>query len=360
MVSSGGPRRAVTAFPTREESLALQASLLDGDRALQAWQELSSATAPEDGGIAWIAPLLMANLKRLIPDDPWVKGNPHHRTLADLKGRAVTQSAERVLRWLAEASVRTLVLKGLALGATVYASPGLRPVSDLDILVPGKDLFRAMEALKRQGLRVGPGEPRTPADLREKHAVVFSPPKRHEPSIDLHWHVLESARGDDDDGWFWSAARPLMIGDSETLSLGPEDQLLHVLVHGVRWTRMPHVRWVADAAHLLRRAKEGFRVERFLDATQRFDAAVPVQEGLGFVAGICGEGRDLFERASSLKRSRFSELAFRARTTSYEDRTITDRIVLRLESAVWTHRSRRRSRPDPTSDETGVAPPRPA
>ncbi len=350
MVSATGPRGAVTAFPTSEESLALQASLLDGNRALEAWRKLSSSTGLEEGGIAWIAPLLMANLQRIVPDDPWVKGNPHYLTLALLKGRAITTSAEQILRCLAEAAVPTMALKGLALGATVYDSPGLRTVSDLDILVPGKDLFRSMEALKRHGLRAGLGEPVGPNGLRANHAVVFVPSKRHELSIDLHWHVLASARADDDDASFWSAAQPLVIGSTPTLGLCPEHQLLHVLVHGVRWTRMPHVRWVADAALVLRRAKEGFRVERFLEATRRFDAVVPVQEGLAFVADISEEGRELLERASTLTRSRFSELAFRARSTSYEDRTIADRIALRIESAVWTQRARRRSSRSDTAD----------
>ncbi len=341
MVSTPGPRRAVTAFPTSEESLALQASLLDGDPARQAWRTLASTAGPEDAGIAWIAPLLMANLKRLVPDDPWVKDNPHFLTLAQLKGRAITKSAEEILGSLSRASVPTMALKGLALGASVYDSPGLRTVSDLDILVPGRDLFRAMDALKRRGLRSGPGEPSGPADLRGKHAHVFYPPKRHQPSIDLHWHVLASARGDVDDTPFWSTARPLMIGSTKTLGLGPEHQLLHVLVHGVRWTRMPHVRWVADATLLLRQAGEGFRVEEFLEATRRFDAVVPVQEGLRFVAGITGEGRELLERVLALKRSRLAERAFRARATSYEDRSVADRIALRIESAVWTHRARK-------------------
>ena len=351
MVSTARPRRAVTAFPTSEESLALQASLLDGDPAREAWRKLSSTTGPEDAGIAWIAPLLMANLKRLVPDDPWVKGNPHFLTLVQLKGRAITKSAEEILGTLAEVSVPTMALKGLALGASVYDSPGLRTVSDLDILVPGRDIFRAMEALKRRGLRSGPGEPAGPEDLRANHAHVFYPPKRHEPTLDLHWHVLASARGDDDDASFWSAAEPLRIGSTGTLGLCPEDQLLHVLVHGVRWTRMPHVRWVADATLLLRKAGEGFRVERFLEATRRFDAVVPVQEGLSFVAEIIGEGRELLERALTLKRSRFSEQAFKARATSYEDRSVADRIALRIESAVWTQRARRRpSRPDHARD----------
>ena len=341
MVSSPGTRRAVTAFPTSAESLALQASLLDGDAARQAWRKLSSTTGPGDAGIAWIAPLLMANLERLVPDDPWVKDNPHFLTLAQLKARAITKSAEEILGSLSGASVKTLALKGLALGASVYDSPGLRTVSDLDILVPGRDLFRAMEALKRRGLSSGPGEPTRSTDLRGNHAHVFHPPKRHEMAVDLHWHVLASARGDDDDAPFWSEARPLMIGSTKTLGLCPEHQLLHVLVHGVRWTRMPHVRWVADATLLLRKAGSGFRAEEFLEATRRFDAVVPVQEGLSFVADISGEGRELLERSRSLPRSRFSELAFKARTTSYEDRTLAHRIAMRIESAAWTQRARR-------------------
>lgn len=341
MASATGPRHAVTAFPTEKESLALQASLLDGDRAIEAWRKLSRTAGPEDAGIAWIAPLLMTNLKRLLPEDPWVQGNPHFLTLCQLKGRAILESAQATLRFLEEASVPTMALKGLALGLSVYPSPGLRTVTDLDILVPGKDFFRALEALKQRGLRAGPGEPRNPADLRANHAHVLYPSKRHEPSIDLHWHVLASARGVEDDAPFWSAAQPLLVGSAATLGLCPEDQLLHVLVHGVRWTRMPHVRWVADAALILRRSKEAFRVEKFLDATLRFDAVAPVQEALRFVADTLGEGRELFERSTSLKRSRFSERAFKARATAYEKRSVADRIALRIESALWSQRARR-------------------
>ncbi len=340
MVSSTG-RRAVTAFPNDEESLALQASLLDGEPAVQAWRKLTAVTSPENAGIAWIAPLLMANLKRLAPDDPWVRNNPHFLTLAKLKGLAMIKSAEAILDCLARESVPTMALKGLALGETVYDSPGLRTVSDLDILVPGRDVFRAMDALKRHGFRSGVGEPGTPEELRANHAHVFYPQKRHELSLDLHWHVLASARGDEDDLPFWSAAQPLTIGNHKTLALSPEDQLLHILVHGVRWTRMPHVRWVADATLLLRKAGRAIDVERFLEAAQRTDAVVPVQEGLAFVAALIGEGRELLPRVTALKRSRFAERAFWARATSYEDRSVIDRIALRIETAVWARRAKK-------------------
>ena len=348
MVSITGTRRAITAFPTPEEGLALQASLLEGEAAIEAWRKLSkSAATPESAGVAWIAPLLMANLKRLLPEDPWVRDNPHFLTPCELKARAILESAQATLRALEEASIPTMALKGLALGVSVYPSPGLRTVSDLDILVPGKDLVRAIAALKRRGFRSGPAEPRTAADLRANHAHVLVPEKRHEPILDLHWHVLASARADDDDPFFWTAARPLRVGAVTTLGLCPEDQLLHALVHGVRWTRMPHVRWVADAALIIRARGKDFDVERFLEGTRRFDAVVPVQEGLRHLADLVGEGRELLERAASLKRSRFSSRAFKARATAYEDRSVADRIAMRVESALWSRRARRPPRRSP-------------
>jgi len=343
MAPAPGSAAASTAFPTAEQKLALRASLLDGDAALEAWRQLVAAGGPERPGIGWITPLLLTNLQRLAPEEAWVKANPHFLTLCHLKTRAIQECAARILRLLEDASVPTLALKGLALGATVYPSPDLRTVSDLDILVPGKEVFRAMDALLQAGFLASPGRPRKPADLRANHAQVFSPPKRHDPILDLHWHVLASARNDDDDAPFWAAARPLRIGNAATLGLGPEDQLLHALVHGVRWTRMAHVRWVADATLILRATRGTFRTDHFLEASVRCDAVAPVQEGLRFVAEVTGEGADLLESARALKRSRFAERAFKARATAYEERSVADRIALRIETAIWSRRARRRS-----------------
>ncbi len=337
-------KRPVTSFPTDAQSLALQASLLDGEAALQAWRKLSIRNQPKDVGIDWIAPLLMANVRRFAPNDPWVVENPHFLTLCELKARAMIKAAQATLNVLRDAEVETLALKGLALGAFAYPSPGLRSISDLDILVPGRDFFKATAALESNGLRPARGAPGNAADLRRNHAHVFSSTRRHEPTLDLHWHVLASARGDDDDEMFWSESRPLGLGTAQTRSLCVEDQLLHVLVHGVRWTRVPHVRWVADATMLLRLDRSDFRIERFLEMTRRFDALTPVQEGLGFVVKLIGEGQELLEEVMVLKPSRFSKRAFKARATSYEDRTIADRIALRVETALWSRRAEKKSR----------------
>jgi hypothetical protein len=336
---------ARSAFPTPEETLALQASLLDGDRAVEAWRRLSLSGRPLDGGIAWLTPLLLANLSRLVPEDPFVRANPHHLALCGLKSRATTLCAETTLRLFEAASIPTLVLKGLALGASVYADAGLRLFSDLDLLVRREDVFRAVEVLKRHGFGALPGEPASPSDLRAAHAHTFRPPKRHDPPLDLHWHVLASARGDDDDLPFWSRATPVRVGAASTLMLGPEDQLMHVLAHGVRWTRTPHVRWVADAALVLRRTGPALRVERFLAAVEEFDLVTPVQEGLSFVSAVLGEGDGLLEEVSKLRRPPLAQRAFKARATAYEARTVADRIARRIETAIWNYRASRRRPP---------------
>ncbi len=52
-----------------------------------------------------------------------------------------------ILRAYAAAGIPALVLKGAALSYTVYPEPGLRPMSDLDILVREEDLWRAQKLL---------------------------------------------------------------------------------------------------------------------------------------------------------------------------------------------------------------------
>jgi hypothetical protein len=107
---------------------------------------------------------------------------------------------------------------------------------------------------------------------------------------------------------------------------------------------MPHVRWVADAALILRRFESTLRHDLLLENLQRFDAVTPAREGLRFLVDLLGEGHEVYELVRSLKRSRFSDRAFKARATAYETRTVADRIALRIETAVWSRRARQKKK----------------
>ncbi|MEZ4548820.1 MAG: nucleotidyltransferase family protein [Thermodesulfobacteriota bacterium] len=80
---------------------------------------------------------------------------------------------------------------------------------------------------------------------------------RDEFTIDLHWHVLHGYNPPDADAPFWEAARRVTVEGAPVLVLDPVDQLLQVCAHGMRWDPTPPVRWVADAAVILRKEGEG-------------------------------------------------------------------------------------------------------
>jgi hypothetical protein len=86
----------------------------------------------------------------------------------------------------AAAGVGLVVLRGLALGLTVYPRPFLRSFSDLDLLVLKSDLPRAKAILREAGFRPAPGT--FPERYFERHHLHL--PYHHPPTgfpVELHW-----------------------------------------------------------------------------------------------------------------------------------------------------------------------------
>lgn len=86
----------------------------------------------------------------------------------------------------AGAGIPLVILRGLALGLTVYPRPFLRPFSDLDLLVLKSDLPRAKAILREAGLRPAPGT--FPERYFERHHLHL--PYHHPPTglpVELHW-----------------------------------------------------------------------------------------------------------------------------------------------------------------------------
>ncbi|MDX6752119.1 PqqD family peptide modification chaperone [Geminicoccaceae bacterium 1502E] len=132
-----------------------------------------------------LAPLLWSALARL----------DENRLPPGLAGRARAARGEmegrtaRLQRGLAEAAealtgsgIRTLVLKGTALGRRCYGDPAVRVGQDIDLLVHQRDVEPAAAALVARGFI---REPRPYALIREDHLV------RHRDGlvVDLHWNI---------------------------------------------------------------------------------------------------------------------------------------------------------------------------
>ena len=253
-------------WPDREHALLLQASLLSGTDAIEAWRMLGPRFDADraDRAAQRLLPLLGANLRRHGIDDPVLAASARIRQHAASRNRALFDAGRGLLQALAKSGIDTLVLKGGALATRLYREAGLRPMSDLDVLVPTDRVEAAIDTLRRAGW--SPRISITPAFIRMQHAAdVFA--EGGSVKCDLHWHVYWECCQPDADGDLWTASVPFDFEGVPTRTLGPADQLLHVCVHGSRRTRRPQLQWVADSMLLLR--ENGIDWPRFVGEASR-------------------------------------------------------------------------------------------
>jgi hypothetical protein len=108
---------------------------------------------PSDADAHHLAPLLewvTRSAESSVP--PPVRAQLHALVLRQTAWhRARTAAASEILDALERSSIRTLVLKGAALAWTIYPSPALRPMTDIDLLVDRTDAPRAQVVIRQLG-----------------------------------------------------------------------------------------------------------------------------------------------------------------------------------------------------------------
>jgi len=268
-------------WPNEAQELLLRAALLTGDAALGAWEQWCSQNDIEaiDAGSLRLLPLLYRNLKALGATGTLIDRLHGVYRQSWYRNELLFRRIEMVLRALTDADIPTMVLKGTALSLLAYREHASRPMKDADIAVPWHHAETALGVVRSLGWMPKP-ETRDfwPIFPVARHFLDVS---GHE--LDLHWHVLNAGRRAHADDDLWSAAVPLRVGAVETCALHPSDQLLHVLVHGIAWNPVPQVRWVADAALVLRESGGGFDWDRLMAQTRERGLGCPVRSGLEYL-----------------------------------------------------------------------------
>ena len=135
------------------------------------------------------------------------------------------------------AGIPHLFMKGAYLARFAYPELGLRPLRDLDVLVPrsaGMDAFNALldSGLERKAMQQGNPE----AHLDERKHL---PPLRYRNGATVEVHTMTTApsrflRIDREQGSYENLARRLVRRDVAGKSIcfeGPEDLVLHLCVH---------------------------------------------------------------------------------------------------------------------------------
>jgi len=203
--------------------------------------QLNSAAA------AAVVPRRVARTLDVVYDDMVRTSARRHDALSTLLGRLSAQS------------IPVIVLKGAYLAEAVYGDPALRPMEDVDLLVPGSEVERARHTLIALGYRCEDTSRPTSHDVLDCHLPTFS---KDDLSVELHWSIEGRAAPDggarihrphpvDIDG-VWSRAEEVRIAGEVAYALAPHDCVLHLALHAafhhafnVSLQKVCDVAWVA-------------------------------------------------------------------------------------------------------------------
>lgn len=275
---------AAGCLPTPAQMLLLRAALSEGTEAAAAWErwEREEGLERPDGGSYRLLPLVYRNLAA--QDYQGARSG----TLRGIHRQAWSRNQtlfHQVRPFLEEARAAgtpVLLLKGAPLALQVYPDVGCRPMGDVDVLVPASSVRHLWERLESAGWRAAYWRPRP---LRNsffafRHAMDFEAPQGGR--VDLHWHGLNLCCDSRGDELFWQDAQPLEFQGIPVQTCTPAAHLLHLCVHGIVWNDAPPVRWVADAALLLRRFPNP-DWDWLIEAAARLDIVPYLRRALAFL-----------------------------------------------------------------------------
>jgi hypothetical protein len=286
-LARGRSRRANaprTCWPTEQQELLLRAALASPDRAGDAFVEWRNVSDPDDvdDGSRRLFPLLYRSLRRAELETSMDDELKRSYVDTSVRNQQLFRTFEGVLGRLDDVGVPTLVLKGAALTVLFYGDRGVRPMADLDVLVPRDVAEHAVDVLRADGWEFGRRRSGGPLHelLPARHSVML---RRGSDELDVHWHPFSESKQTDLDAAFWELAVDLEIGARQTRALAPADQLLHTFVHGLRYNPVPPLRWIADAHVVVRSSGAGVDWDRLVGLAEQCRLVAPVSAAVAYL-----------------------------------------------------------------------------
>ena len=138
-------------WPTPNQELLLRAALLQGEPALESWNEWRRKVNLDviDYGSHRMVPQLYRNMQRHGVKDPLMERLKGVYRYYLYKNEILMHRIGALLSAFEAAEIQTIVLKGAALIPLYYRETGLRPMLDADVLVHAHQAEQAMEVLSK-------------------------------------------------------------------------------------------------------------------------------------------------------------------------------------------------------------------
>lgn len=206
------------------------------------------------------SPLILQKIPQLVNSNSIPQSVLNKLNQASLKtlsrNMVLTEHFRQIIKAFSAIDIQVIALKGSYLSDWLYQDIGLRQFSDLDLLVPVKDGFRALEELRRMGYNGETNNPLHLSELTQNHLgiVHYSPMHKNGVSVEVHIRVtgknetykvdLEGMR---------KRAMHLYLHGVETFAFSPNDLLMHLCLHLDKHFVVGHVQFTCfyDLTNLL-------------------------------------------------------------------------------------------------------------
>jgi hypothetical protein len=199
---------------------------------------------------AWEDMLRMARQHRLEPllgqrlahdrsgfPDPIADRLTERRRAQAVAGLRAAAELERLRALFSKAGISFAALKGAYLGRAAYPRPELRPLRDIDIIVPRDRAVEAWRLLEAEGygqIELSQGSPESALDFLHQMPPARSPVTGM--AVEVHFRLFhDRERGDgyepSEDPAFWERLVRLGEPGREIAYPSPTDTLLHLIEH---------------------------------------------------------------------------------------------------------------------------------
>lgn len=151
--------------------------------------------------------------------------------------------AQEIVRACNEAGIPNMLLKGIPMSLHYYKDMGVRPMGDIDLLVPLEYLEATISLLTVYG--------NTPDAVEYKYRHLIHAMHCFDEGgvdVDLHWNLHYFQIDEKTNKSNWEKSTIIYLDkDLKSQMLCPEYQLFFTIVHGFKWGNHPSVlRWVLD------------------------------------------------------------------------------------------------------------------
>jgi hypothetical protein len=190
----------------------------------------------------------------LLPDSLQVSLRALYYSLR-MNNAELIRELKTLTRLFADAGIPVVALKGICFALTIYPEPALRPMVDLDLLVPASDLPKAVWIAKEAGYVEPVPEAFPGLDDLLSHAVGLQKTTAPFTVLELHHSLVaeKSFAYAVPMDWFWTQTEPL-TGFDNLLMLTPTAQVLYASAHAMyqHGARNTSLRWFYDLDRLIR------------------------------------------------------------------------------------------------------------